>query len=214
MKTTILEKSQIKENPENPRSITEEKLGKLVQSLLDFPEMLFIRPIVVGSKGLSLGGNMRFKAIEEIRDYTGNYKESILEEQKEKRKGQNETQIAEFEEAINHLLFDENFHVVDVSFLSEDKQDEFILKDNIGYGTWDWDVIAHEWDSTLLESWGLDVPKFDESKSASQNKEKETPDEKITITLSYSEEEYELVRDGLSKVSSTPEQAVWKLLKL
>jgi hypothetical protein len=41
--------------------------------------------------------------------------------------------------------------------LTEDQKQEFIVKDNVGFGEWDWDMIANEWDSELLNEWGLDV---------------------------------------------------------
>lgn len=37
---------------------------------------------------------------------------------------------------------------------------EFLIKDNVGYGEWDWDVIANEWDAEQLTEWGLDLPGF------------------------------------------------------
>jgi len=40
---------------------------------------------------------------------------------------------------------------------SEDKQREFIIKDNVGFGEWEWESIANEWDAEDLEGWGLDV---------------------------------------------------------
>nr|PZN48483.1 MAG: hypothetical protein DIU61_18650 [Bacteroidota bacterium] len=40
----------------------------------------------------------------------------------------------------------------------EEKQREFIIKDNIGYGEWDFEVLANEWDQVELEEWGLDIP--------------------------------------------------------
>jgi DNA modification methylase len=43
----------------------------------------------------------------------------------------------------------------------EAKQREFIIKDNVGFGDWDWDTLGNEWDSEPLEDWGLDVPGFD-----------------------------------------------------
>lgn len=46
---------------------------------------------------------------------------------------------------------------------SEDQQREFIVKDNVGFGDWDWDMLANEWDADDLEKWGLDVPQIDES---------------------------------------------------
>lgn len=44
--------------------------------------------------------------------------------------------------------------------LTEEQKAEFIIKDNVGYGEWDWDVLANEWDAELLDEWGLDVPNF------------------------------------------------------
>jgi ParB-like chromosome segregation protein Spo0J len=43
---------------------------------------------------------------------------------------------------------------------SEDKQRAFTIKDNVGYGEWDWDMLANEWDAEQLNEWGLDVPDF------------------------------------------------------
>lgn len=42
--------------------------------------------------------------------------------------------------------------------LTEDEQKQFIIKDNIGFGEWDWEMLANEWESDLLEDWGLDIP--------------------------------------------------------
>jgi len=44
--------------------------------------------------------------------------------------------------------------------LTEEQQKEFIIKDNVGFGEWDWDMIANEWDAEQIEEWGLDVPDF------------------------------------------------------
>ena len=41
---------------------------------------------------------------------------------------------------------------------TEEQRREFIIKDNVGYGEWDWDQLANEWDAGKLEAWGLDVP--------------------------------------------------------
>lgn len=45
--------------------------------------------------------------------------------------------------------------------LTEEQKKEFIIKDNVGFGSWDFDVLANEWDSDLLEGWGLDMEDFD-----------------------------------------------------
>jgi hypothetical protein len=42
--------------------------------------------------------------------------------------------------------------------LTDEEQKQFIIKDNVGFGEWDWDMIANEWESDLIEDWGLDIP--------------------------------------------------------
>ena len=41
--------------------------------------------------------------------------------------------------------------------LTEDQKKEFVVKDNVGFGEWEWDILANEWDSVQLAEWGLDV---------------------------------------------------------
>ena len=43
---------------------------------------------------------------------------------------------------------------------TEEQQKEFIIKDNLGYGEWDWDDLANNWDEIQLTDWGLDIPDF------------------------------------------------------
>jgi DNA modification methylase len=120
MKVAIRE---IKPNTNNPRFIKDDKFRKLVKSIKEFPEMLELRPIVVDSDMIVLGGNMRLKACIEA--------------------GLTEVPI---------LVADQ---------LTEEQKKEFIVKDNVGFGEWDWDLLANEWDTDLLEEWGLDITGFD-----------------------------------------------------
>ena len=120
MKVAIRE---IKPNTNNPRFIKDDKFRKLVKSIKEFPEMLELRPIVVDSDMIVLGGNMRLKACIEA--------------------GLTEVPI---------LIADQ---------LTEEQKKEFIVKDNVGFGEWDWDLLANEWDTDLLEEWGLDITGFD-----------------------------------------------------
>jgi len=48
--------------------------------------------------------------------------------------------------------------VVVADHLTESQRREFIVKDNVGFGDWDWDVLANEWDADELAEWGLEVP--------------------------------------------------------
>lgn len=45
--------------------------------------------------------------------------------------------------------------------LTEEQKKEFIVKDNVGFGEWDWDDLANNWDEELLTEWGLDIPNFE-----------------------------------------------------
>ena len=62
--------------------------------------------------------------------------------------------------------------------LTEDQKKEFIVKDNVGFGEWEWDMLANEWDSSKLTEWGLDVwlneDDIQELKNP-ENKESENP---------------------------------------
>jgi DNA modification methylase len=123
MKITKTKLTEVKLNPNNPRLIKDDKFKKLVQSIKDFPEMLDIRPIVVNSDMVILGGNMRFKAC----------KEAGLKE----------------------------VPIIIADSLTEEQQKEFLIKDNVSGGEWDWDSLANEWDAEQLEEWGLDLPIFE-----------------------------------------------------
>jgi site-specific DNA-methyltransferase (adenine-specific) len=48
--------------------------------------------------------------------------------------------------------------IVKADNLTELQKDEFIVKDNVGFGEWDWDMLANEWDTEKLDEWGLDLP--------------------------------------------------------
>ena len=170
--------SKVRLNSDNPRYIKDEKFKKLVQSLRDFPEMANVRPIVVNTEMIVLGGNMRLKAMQEA--------------------GWSEVPV----------------EVVD---WSEEKQREFIIKDNVGFGEWDWDELANTWDADELKDWGLDVWQPEEEvdySGANQEIDVDNLDGSMTIKLNYTEEDYWKVKEALSKVAETPEQAVYKLLNL
>ena len=44
---------------------------------------------------------------------------------------------------------------------TQEQRDEFLIKDNVGFGEWDWDQLANEWNEDLLDKWGLDLPIFE-----------------------------------------------------
>jgi ParB-like chromosome segregation protein Spo0J len=46
---------------------------------------------------------------------------------------------------------------------TEEKRQEFVIKDNVGFGEWDWNELQSDWDLEQLEDWGLEVPSFEEA---------------------------------------------------
>jgi ParB-like chromosome segregation protein Spo0J len=54
--------------------------------------------------------------------------------------------------------------IVKASELTEEQQKEFIIKDNVGFGEWDFDILTNEWDAESLEEWGMDLPIDKENK--------------------------------------------------
>lgn len=58
--------SEIKPNPNNPRVLRDERFAKLKQSIQEFPKMMSLRPMVVDSEGFILGGNMRYRALQDL----------------------------------------------------------------------------------------------------------------------------------------------------
>jgi hypothetical protein len=97
---------------------------------------------------------------------------------------------------------------------TEEQRRRFIIADNVGFGEWNYDDLANEWEAEDLEDWGLNLPLGQDF--SDKNKEIDTDGfaDEVTIILKYSEADHAKVREALSKVAATPEQAVWKLLKL
>ena len=145
-----IEISRIKENANNPRSISKEKFMTLVKSLLTFPEMLQLRPIVVDNNLMVLGGNMRLKALLHILQMSDNDIGYIIGDVPEERR---RILIERWRNWQSHALVD----VAKADELTDEQKREFIIKDNVGFGEWDMDALANEWDADDLNDWGVDV---------------------------------------------------------
>jgi len=104
---------------------------------------------------------------------------------------------------------------VEVVDWSEQQQKEFIIKDNVGFGEWEWDMLANEWEADDLEKWGLDVPGFDEQDYSDKNKELNVNDfenQNYTIKLEFTEDDYNFVKDKLQQLGQTPEKILYDAL--
>jgi hypothetical protein len=166
-----LNKGQIEGLPKNPRFIRDEKFAKLVQSITDNPEMLDLRELLVypyNGKYVLIGGNMRYRALQELK-----YKDAPCK-------------------------------VIPQSATVEQLK-AYTLKDNSGFGQWDFDLLANEWDVELLDMCAIDVPNlnmedFADAQELSDKSANELGDAKEHTNLNIqleSSEEYATVIDTI-----------------
>jgi ParB-like chromosome segregation protein Spo0J len=119
--------------------------------------------------------------------------------------------------AMQELGFKETTVKVLPQNTSIEKLKAYTIKDNVGFGEHDFDLLANEWDEVELKEWGLDVPVFEniESDYSDKNKEIDTDEfsDKMEIKLLFSSDEYQFIQSELSKIDANKELALLKLLK-
>lgn len=144
---------EIRSNDKNPRTITDANLTKLVRSIIEFPEMLDIRPIVVDDSMTILGGNMRYRALNKIATMT-------IDEIRTELSSLNSFKSKTGFEVNKVLLHWENWlkspylPVTKASELSESDREAFIIKDNVAFGSWDFDILS-TFQKEDLSDWGV-----------------------------------------------------------
>jgi len=75
-------------------------------------------------------------------------------------------------------------HIIKAEDLTEEQKKEFIIKDNVGFGEWDWELLNNEWDTDDLQEWGLDLPEFfeeEEEETVGDDEAPEIPDDPETV---------------------------------
>lgn len=148
MEVNKVKLSALRLNDGNPRIIKDYKFQKLVKSILTFPEMLQLREIVTDEAMMVLGGNMRLRALQHIAKMT-----ELELTQQLKQYGRED--LEEYWIAWHDCPMES---VKIARGLTDEQKKEFIAKDNVAYGEWDWDMLANEWDMEDLKDWGVDVP--------------------------------------------------------
>lgn len=189
MTTETVKISQLVENKNNPRYITKPAFEKLVKSILIFPRMLKIRPIVVDGNYKVLGGNMRLKALERIEEMQATEIRASLESL------QTYTRKTELERA-NLLQYWKEWKenpvvsVICVEQMTEEEQREFVIKDNVGFGEWNFDILANEWDDVKLTEWGMNLPQPDDTEEKEEAKQEGKKPDYIVEIRCQNEEDY------------------------
>tara|TARA_R100001443_G_scaffold73728_1_gene81612 strand:- start:887 stop:1399 length:513 start_codon:yes stop_codon:yes gene_type:complete len=90
-------------------------------------------------------------------------------------------------------------YVIKADELTEKQQREFIIKDNVGFGDWDWDMVANEWELDELKNWGMDVPKFELSEDDKDLSDTFMESFRIEVELESEEEQEKLYNELLQK---------------
>ncbi len=89
-----------------------------------------------------------------------------------------------------------------------EQRQEFLIKDNVGFGEWDWEQLANEWDTEQLEAWGVDIPGLslnaDEmSDDFSLPDGDKAPFQQMTFTLA--DEQAEQIKNAIQDIKETEE---------
>ena len=91
---------------------------------------------------------------------------------------------------------------------TEEQKNEFLIKDNVGFGEWQWDELAADWDAQQLQDWGLDLPGFDLN-SDNLGTDFNLPDgdkapfQQMTFTLA--DEQAEQIKIAIDEIKGTEE---------
>ena len=91
---------------------------------------------------------------------------------------------------------------------TQEQRNEFTIKDNVGFGEWDWDSLANEWDTEKLDNWGLDLPGFDLNADElgtefSLPDGDKAPFQQMTFTLA--DEQAEQIKNAIADIKQTDE---------
>lgn len=178
------------ENQDNPRSIEPQQMQKLVESILTFPKMLQMRPIVCNENRVILGGNMRFRALLNIEQMEDEAIKNAIETVAVKLIDGEKQQLCSHWEKWKA---EPKVEVVIADSLSEEETDEFIIKDNVYFGSWDEEKLKGAFDVDDMQRWGLNPWKIQQEATTYEPAE----DEEQRIIIVYRSEDAQAVADML-----------------
>ena len=114
--------------------------------------------------------------------------------------------------------------VIKVYGYTPEEQKEFLVKDNMGYGEWNWQLLlTDEWDMDELDNWGMDFPEWlgmDDIGDLNldglgmDNQPEDTTEKTKVIKLTFTDEEYENITNALLEINEDINQAVLQILEL
>jgi hypothetical protein len=213
MNSNRVELKVVKENRNNPRKITSEKLFTLVRSILALPKMLELRPLVVDDKYTIIGGNMRYKALNIISQMSGEEIEKEVNSiaYDKKTEGEKQTLVEYWKNwKVNPVVA-----IVKAEELTPEDKKSFIVKDNVNYGQWDEDLLQG-FDKNLLGELGVMEWEQDAATEITEEKQQlierqPEPKERKRIIIIYSPDEMQKMKDVFGFV---PDRQIYQIEEL
>lgn len=205
----------VRQNADNPRTITNENLQRLVRSILEFPKMLQVRPVITDETGLILGGNMRHKALTAISemDETEILAE-ITAQRSAKRKSTGELEL--LKDFWREWIKEPYVYALKEADLTEADKREFVIKDNVHAGQWDYDMLRNFDQDKLQEwcvtPWGSAFPFLAEAASTDEASGKEETKKRERVIIIFPRERREEVENLLGLPH--PSKAVYNINEL
>lgn len=178
------------ENQDNPRTIQPQQMQKLVESILTFPKMLQMRPIVCNENRVILGGNMRFRALLNIEQMEDEAIKGAIEAVAVKLTDGEKQQLCSHWEKWKA---EPKVEVVMADSLSDEETDEFVIKDNVYFGNWDEEKLKGAFDVADMQRWGLNPWEIQQEATTYEPAE----DEEQRIIIVYRSEDAQAVADML-----------------
>lgn len=186
------------ENQDNPRTIEPQQMQKLLESILTFPKMLQLRPIVCNENRVILGGNMRFRALLNIEqmsdDAIKNAIEAVAVKLTDVEKANLCSQWSQWKE-------DPQVEVVTADKLSDEETDEFIIKDNVYFGNWDEEKLKQTFKTEDLQEWGYQERSYDisgffgEDAEEKKTNDSSSPKDEYILIEAPEQEKEEIIRE-------------------
>lgn len=134
---------EVKTNPNNPRIIKDYKYKKLLNSIKESPTFMQINTLKLDEDFMLLAGNMRHRVCKEL--------------------GWKEVPVNIFTRDMAEKNNKERLAMGLKEASYEDQCKEFMIKDNVSFGEWEWDVLGNEWNVDELDHWNLSLPTFNEN---------------------------------------------------
>lgn len=128
--------NKIRNNPDNPRVIKNDKFKKLLESIKTRSGFMEVNPIKIDEDNMILGGNMRFKACQSL--------------------GWDKIPTDTFTQKMADGMNDKLIEMGLPPKTYREFCDEFVVIDNISFGTWDADKLANQYEQEMLDAMGLD----------------------------------------------------------